>query len=95
MQMTRQFFIMERIIKFVNAISKKTFPVSVKWLQYNGMFLNANETKTIYFGSKRKIQNNIFCIHYSDNVLDSVESMTYLGVTLDKSNMVAICKKSC
>ena len=60
---------------------QKDFSRILKWLKYNGLFLNANKTKTILFGSKRKI-----CIHYiNDNVLDSVESMKYLGVTLDKN----------
>ena len=35
----------------------------LKWLKYNGLFLNANKTKTIHFGSKRKIQNNNICTH--------------------------------
>ena len=64
---------------------QKDFTRILKWLKYNGLFLNANKTKTILFGSKRKIQNNNICIRYSENVLDSVESMKYLGVTLDKS----------
>ena len=63
---------------------QKDFSSILKWLKYNGLLLNANKSKTILMGCKRKIQNNNVYIHYSDNVLDSVESMKYLGATLDK-----------
>ena len=60
------------------------FSCVVKWLQCNGMCLNAAKTKTILFGSKRKIQNDTIVIRYNNEMLESVDSIKYLGVTIDK-----------
>ena len=48
------------------------------------MCQNAAKTKTIFFGSRRKIHNDTICIRYNNQLLESVENIKYLGVTIDK-----------
>ena len=63
---------------------KKDFSSIVKWLHYNGLFFNASKTKTIIFGSKRKIRNYNMHIYHNNTILEPVESIKYLGITMDR-----------
>ena len=60
------------------------FNYVVRWLECNGMCLNATKTKTILFGSKGKIKNDTISVKYKNDSLESVDSIKYLGVMIDK-----------
>jgi len=56
------------------------------WLVDNRLSLHLGKTESILFGSKRKIKNiDRFHISCNGSDIESKQSVTYLGVTLDQS----------
>ena len=57
-----------------------------KWLVDNKLSLHLGKTNTILFGSKKRIQqNNSIQVKCNGNDIESMQQVTYLGLTLDQS----------
>ena len=64
---------------------QKEYDLLREWFRINQMEINANKTKVMVFGTKRKVKNQILRISHGEDYLENVTHTKYLGVTLDQS----------
>ena len=56
-----------------------------KWFSDNGMIVNSDKTKVMLFSSRQKKQNCNFQIYMNGKLLENVDKLKHLGVTIEKS----------
>ena len=78
-------FCTDKNIHDVQLKLQSQFGTITKWLQCNDLFLNSEKTKTMLFGSNRKLTGKKLAIMYKNDILEHVKEFKYLGVVLDGS----------